>query len=357
MKMPRIHAVCGWPGWALGCLLALGPASASPETARDQLLKREYAPARTEYERLLQARPDDARLAYNAGVAAFRQQDLEAAGKHFESVLGDPDLSLQERAYFNLGNTRFRQAEAAPDPADRERLWTDAARQYEAALGLNSADLDAQTNLGAVRQQLASLPKPPPRPDDGKPKPDPKDKKKDGDKDQDKEKKPDPSGKDPSKDKDQGDPDKSQDSQQGDPSKDRDGKDKQKSDGGKDGQKDGEKSKDNPGTSSPRPPEKNKGEDPSKQAGKPQGLKDGKDKKEGGENAGSAGDKKESGPEGGAGEGQGAGPEADTPAGQMAVRFAEHLLDSHKNEERALIWRPAGSGRENNESTGRRKTW
>ncbi len=353
MKMPRIHAVCRWPGWALGCLLALGPASASPETARDQLLKREYAPARTEYERLLQARPDDARLAYNAGVAAFRQQDLEAAAKHFESVLGDPDLSLQERAYFNLGNTRFRQAEAAPDPADKERLWTDAARQYEAALGLNSADLDAQTNLGAVRQQLASLPKPPPQPDDGKPKPDSKDKKKDGDKD----KKPDPSGKDPSKDKDQGDPDKSQDSQQGDPSKDRDGKDKQKSDGGKDGQKDGEKSKDNPGTSSPRPPEKNKGENPSKQAGKPQGPKDGKDKKEGGENAGSAGDKKDSGPEGGAGEGQGAGPEADTPAGQMAVRFAEHLLDSHKNEERALIWRPAGSGRENNESTGRRKTW
>jgi hypothetical protein len=41
----------------------------------------------------------------------------------------------------------------------------------------------------------------------------------------------------------------------------------------------------------------------------------------------------------------------------MAVRFAERLLDSHKSEERALIWRPAGSGRENSELRGRGKTW
>ena len=341
-------AILPWLAAVLVAACAI-PAWASPDTARESLERHEYPAARSEYERLLAGRPDDARLAYNAGVAAFRQKDLDGAARHFESVLGTEDLRLQERAYFNLGNTRFRQGEAATDGADKQRLWQDAEKQFEAALGLDSSDVDAKANLETVRQQLAALPQPQQSPD-GQPKD------KDKDKDSDKGKKKD--GQD-SKSGDSKDPSKSDGKKGGpqeknDPSKSGKSKDDASRKPGDGDDKKGASNKDQPGMEQGEKKPQSGKEDASKPGGE-KGPKEGQGQGDG-DPKGKDG-KPQRAESGAGGEGQGAGMEPETPEGQMALRFAERLLDGHKSEERALIWRPATSSREPGSIQGRRKTW
>ena len=62
-----------------------------------------FSRSRSEFERLARKSPDDARLRYNAGAAAFGDEDYETASKHFNATLSAPDISLQEQSYYNLG--------------------------------------------------------------------------------------------------------------------------------------------------------------------------------------------------------------------------------------------------------------
>ncbi len=334
-----------WITVAIGSRLLAGP-----DAARARLEKRDYPAARTEYERLLQGSPDDARLAYNAGVAAFRQNDFDGASRHFESVLGNADLKLQERAYFNLANTRFRQGEAATEAGDKQRMWQESEKDYEAALGLNSSNLDARSNLDAVRQMIAALPQPQKQPDskDSKPdqdKKDDKDKKKPGDQ----EKKPGDSGDDSDKGDGKQDPgDKNDPGKQGKPKND------PSKDPGKSGEQKDQSNKDQPGMEkNPRQPKPGKDDESKKGGDKEKGKNEGKG------DDGQRGDQGQPRPgqAGADGKGGAGGAEPETPDGQMAVRFAERLLDGEKSKEKALIWRPAGPTRENSDPRGRRKTW
>src|SRR6185436_18958545 len=70
-----------------------------------------FSQARSEFERLARKSPDDSRLRYNAGAAAFQDEDYDTALKHFNQTLSARDLKLQEQSYYNLGNTHFRLGE------------------------------------------------------------------------------------------------------------------------------------------------------------------------------------------------------------------------------------------------------
>lgn len=358
--------------WALPCalLLVLGsPARAekspTPETAMERLGQGDAVGARRDYEALLSKRPDDPRLAFNAGLAAYRHQDWEGAARHFESALGSSDLQLQQRAFLALGNSRSRQGEMAEEVADKTRLWEDAVQQYQAALGLNPADTDARFNLEAVQEQLSRLPKPEQDPKDQKDSKNQKDSK--DQKSQDQEQ----NGQDEKKPEDG----KSQDqkSKEGQDGKQQEPKDsKQQGMGGQDSKKE-------PAAGKDKKPDKGQPGDPDgkDQKEQQQSGKDGKDAKDGQQGKESKrGEKGEDGKEGQSGEageeGQGRpgqpgtagrgqpGRDAgeDSVDGRMAVRFAERLLDGHKQEEKALIWRPATQAREPQRGAdGRRKTW
>ena len=104
-------------GWLVACaLLASAPAGASIRSAQEAYRAGRFEAARAEYERLLQGRPEDPRLAFNAGTSAFRAGDPESAARHFESATRARDLGLQSEAFYNLGNSRYLQAEAMEDP-------------------------------------------------------------------------------------------------------------------------------------------------------------------------------------------------------------------------------------------------
>ncbi len=138
-------------------LLACVAGMASPSKAQRQYESGRYQESFEEYHRLLQSRTNDFRLHYNAGNAAYRAEAFDLALKHFESALQSPDLALQQRAHYNLGNTFFQLGDPLPDPKEKKTLWEKAAKNYEHALKLNPEDTDSKHNLEFVKKRLEEL--------------------------------------------------------------------------------------------------------------------------------------------------------------------------------------------------------
>ena len=118
-----------------------------------------FSQARSEFERLARKSPDDSRLRYNAGAAAFQDEDYDTALKHFNQTLSARDLKLQQQSYYNLGNTHFRLGEKTDDAKEKQQQWEQAIHQYESALKLNTNDVDAKFNVEVVKKKLEELKK------------------------------------------------------------------------------------------------------------------------------------------------------------------------------------------------------
>ena len=150
---------------ALGLFLLAPTALASPADARRAMERDDFRTALRLYEKLLKEQPENARLHYNAGAAAYRAGEFEKAKNHFNSTLASPDapLSLQQQAFYNLGNAMFRLGETTDNPDDKAKQWIDALKKYEGALELSqqldntSKDEDAQFNTDIVKKRLEQL--------------------------------------------------------------------------------------------------------------------------------------------------------------------------------------------------------
>jgi Ca-activated chloride channel homolog len=116
-----------------------------------------YADALVEYEESLKENGEDARVHFNIAAAAFQTGQYERAQNHLKSALFTPDVSLQQRIYYNLGNTQFRLAEKMEDFVSRQTQWEEAAKSYRNALALQTNDVDAAFNLQMVERKLAEL--------------------------------------------------------------------------------------------------------------------------------------------------------------------------------------------------------
>jgi Ca-activated chloride channel homolog len=148
-------------------------ALASPATALKLYEAGRYAEAQQLYRQLLDQNPNDPRLHFNLGTAAYRAGDLEQALRSFTNSLTAPDLRLQQKSFYNLGNALYQLGETAEPTPAKSQLWKNAARSFEAALKLNPQDADSQNNLDYVRRRLEELDlQPEPQPDDSQPDPD-----------------------------------------------------------------------------------------------------------------------------------------------------------------------------------------
>lgn len=143
------------------CVLALmapaGAAAASSGKALRDYKAGNYEKSLREYEALLKQNPEDPRLQFNAGAAAYQNGQYEAAIKRFTEALAASDLELQQSAYYNRGNSQFRQGENQPDPKERSEDWKKAVRDYESALKLNPKDANATHNQQLVKKLLEEL--------------------------------------------------------------------------------------------------------------------------------------------------------------------------------------------------------
>ncbi len=134
--------------------LPLATQAASLEHAHKNYSIGEFALAQVEYEELLKLNPTDTKLHYNAGAAAYKAGKHNEAEKHFRAALRTSDLALQQRAFYNLGNTHFRKGQEIVKPEDQIPVWEQAAENFMAASQLNPNDSDAKRNLNFVRNKI-----------------------------------------------------------------------------------------------------------------------------------------------------------------------------------------------------------
>ncbi|MBN8249142.1 MAG: tetratricopeptide repeat protein [Verrucomicrobia bacterium] len=321
-------------GCAAGLLAAPAPApgganpltaSPSPEEAMRNYRQGRFEQSEDQYSALARERPEDARLRFNAGAAAYRRNDLTNAARWFESVVSAPDLELQQQAYYNLGNTRYRLGEGATEPQGKQRLWQEALTNFTAASKLDAADAQAAGNLAFIRQKLQELQEQTPPP--------PQQQQKSDNKDQNSEK-------DTSKpqDSDQG---KSQ--QEDNPSASDQQKSSEQSSG--ESQDADSKPKDDPGES--------KGEEAGKDGtGKPEENQPAGDG--GAESKGRQGGGEESSGDGAGGEAASAG---DPAPREMTRAQAIQVLEGQKGDEKALMLRSHGGNKQSERAARVRKPW
>ena len=135
---------------------------ASPASALREYNTGNYTNALQEFERLAEANTNDLRLVFNAGAAAYRATNYDTAFNDFQTAAVSADLKLQQRAYYNLGNTLYRQGELKFEPDTEgldavEQTWQQALNCYGHAAELNTNDVDAAWNLNFVKKQIGLI--------------------------------------------------------------------------------------------------------------------------------------------------------------------------------------------------------
>jgi Ca-activated chloride channel family protein len=116
-----------------------------------------YDQALKDYQKLLEANQDDPRLHFNAGASAYRSEKFDEAAKQFEKALASPDLSLQQSAYYNRGNTWYWLGEKNPDLKQKNEAWQKSLKDFDASMKLNPQDADAKYNHEFVKRRLEEL--------------------------------------------------------------------------------------------------------------------------------------------------------------------------------------------------------
>ena len=142
-------------------ILTGGIPGSQADTERDaqrHFQEKRYESALNIYRLLARENPDIPRLAYNAGAAAYRAEDMEEAKKQFANASHSPEnLELQQKAYYNLGNTLFRTGETAANPEQKITAWKQSIQSYQHAISLDETDQNAQENLDFVKGRLEEL--------------------------------------------------------------------------------------------------------------------------------------------------------------------------------------------------------
>ena len=144
---------------ALFCCLLPISNFARASAGEDAYHAADFLTASAFYSEQLELTPNDARLHYNYGTAAYKNNLFEDAAQSFSEALKSDDLRLQELAYYNLGNALFQRGKESlqTDKQHTIDLWQQAMDSFDGALQLDSVNDDANFNLALVKKKLEKL--------------------------------------------------------------------------------------------------------------------------------------------------------------------------------------------------------
>jgi Ca-activated chloride channel homolog len=91
---------------------------------------------------------------FNLGDAAFRLQKYDEAFEAYSKAMISSDPALQEKAYYNAGNTLFMEGDHAQDLEQQLSTYYDARYQYHQALDRNPGDEQAKKNLSLLEERI-----------------------------------------------------------------------------------------------------------------------------------------------------------------------------------------------------------
>lgn len=160
--LPASAAVLG-----LVALVPFHSAHASPASAAQAYAHGNFTAAEHDYRVAAQSNPKQPILQYNEGAAAYKAGEFPQAAQAFQaSVDASPSgnakrLAEQEDAYYNLGNTLYREGQKTQQGNAEQTIqtWTQAVKAYDAALQLRAQDTDSKFNRDLVNRKLAALQK------------------------------------------------------------------------------------------------------------------------------------------------------------------------------------------------------
>jgi Ca-activated chloride channel family protein len=133
-------------------------ASASPSSAMRDYKAGKFVEAQKEFERLAEAdKTGDARFIFNAGDAAYRATNYDDALKFYTAALNSQDVRMQQKAYFNIGNTQYRQGEGEKDLDGVQQQWEQAIKSYQNAVALDKNDTNAIYNLEYTKSSVTMI--------------------------------------------------------------------------------------------------------------------------------------------------------------------------------------------------------
>jgi Ca-activated chloride channel family protein len=146
---------------AAAALLALAPARAhaSVQSAEKAYRSGKFEDSAKQYDAERTKNPNDARIAVDAGAAAYRAGHFDAAEASLSKALTLADPKLQERVLYDLGDARYRLGATTLKDAPEKTIerWKAAISSYEGALKLTPNDADAKFNRDFVKRKLAEL--------------------------------------------------------------------------------------------------------------------------------------------------------------------------------------------------------
>ena len=153
------------PATAAAALMILaGVAStkaASPQSAEQAYEKGDFAKSQQDYAASAAREPSKAELQFNAGDASYKTGDYAQAASGFEKSLKTGQVPVQQNAYYNLGNTKYRlgQKTEKENPQETIKTWEEAVKSYDTALQIKADDADAKHNRDFVKRKIEQLKK------------------------------------------------------------------------------------------------------------------------------------------------------------------------------------------------------
>jgi Ca-activated chloride channel family protein len=160
--LPTSAAVFGLIG-----LLPIHSAHASPASAAKAYEQGNFTVAERDYMAAAQSNPRQPILQFNEGAAAYKAGEFTQAAQAFQASVNASQsgnakrLAEQEDAYYNLGNTLYREGQKTQQGNAESTIqtWTQAVKAYDAALQLKADDADGKFNRDLVNRKLAALKK------------------------------------------------------------------------------------------------------------------------------------------------------------------------------------------------------
>ena len=99
----------------------------------------DYLQASEYYRQKLEKSPDDPKLLYNYGTAAFKNNMFDDAIEAFTKALKSDDIELQKKSYYNKGNSLYQKGVEVQqaDPKTTINQWKQALSAMQSALKLD----------------------------------------------------------------------------------------------------------------------------------------------------------------------------------------------------------------------------
>jgi tetratricopeptide (TPR) repeat protein len=122
--------------------------------------KGDYDRAVEYYEKASVRVPESPVIIFNLGDAFYRKEDYQKAREYFEeAALKSRDLSLEAKAWYNMGNSAFRQGARQLDSDMQKALefYQESVQYYATALEKNPGLADAAHNMEVARLVIKDL--------------------------------------------------------------------------------------------------------------------------------------------------------------------------------------------------------